>query len=123
MNLIKNQSKYFKILLNILFFSFALIKAVISSMIDMGNIFICGSVNGDLHVLKSYAFYLDPTTDIDKLPKDKMCLAKTYSAHISYINQIDLIYRNKEKNLKEIISTGIYDECIIKWRFIFRLKN
>lgn len=88
-------------------------------MIDIGNILICGSVGGDLHISKSYAFYLDSTTDIEKLPKDKMCLAKSYSAHISYINQIDLIYRNKEKNLKEIISTGINDECMIKWRFCY----
>ena len=38
-----------------------------------------------------------------------MCLAKSYASHISYLNQIESFSGN------ELLTTGVYDECIMKW--------
>ena len=40
-----------------------------------------------------------------------MCLAKTYTAHISFINQIE-----SHQNTDFIYTSGILDEVIMKWR-------
>ena len=41
----------------------------------------------------------------------EMCQAKSYSAHVSYINQIIT-----NRNIKYMFTTGIMDQCIIQWR-------
>lgn len=52
---------------------------------------------------------------MESIPKDKMCLAKTYAAHISFVNQC----KTNKKNQDYLFTTGIHDECIFKWKFIY----
>ena len=40
-----------------------------------------------------------------------MCMAKSYSSHVSYVNQIIA-----SKNLRYLYTTGISDQCVIQWR-------
>jgi hypothetical protein len=43
-----------------------------------------------------------------------MCLAKSYSAHVSFVNQCE----TTPGNIDYLFTTGITDECIMKWRFM-----
>ena len=40
-----------------------------------------------------------------------MCLAKTYPAHVSFVNQIE-----SHANAEYIFTSGVLDECIFKWK-------
>lgn len=42
-----------------------------------------------------------------------MCLAKSYSAHVSFVNQCESTSREGKTYL---ITSGITDECVFKWR-------
>ena len=46
-----------------------------------------------------------------------MFLAKTYAGHTSFINQIEL---GNDQNY--LFTTGIEDECLIKWKIGFEVK-
>lgn len=55
----------------------------------------------------------------ESMNKQEMHLAKTYSAHSSFINQLELlrIYNNRKKENKNyLFSTAINDECVMKWK-------
>ena len=85
-------------------------------MLDIYPILICGSMNGDLHFVKSSCLYSEPDfLLLENLPKEKMCLAKSYPSHISFVDQIE-IYKAKDKNKKDLFTTGLSDETILKWR-------
>ena len=91
-------------------------KPIMSCMMDIYPILICGSMNGDLHFVKSSCLYSDPDfLLLDNLPKKKMCLSKSYPSHISFVDQIEL-YTAKDKNKKDLFTTGLSDEAILKWR-------
>ena len=91
-------------------------KPIMSCMMDIYPILICGSMNGDLHFVKSSCLNTDPDfLLLDNLPKKKMCLAKSYPAHVSFVDQIEL-YKAKDKNKKDLFTTGLSDESIFKWR-------
>ena len=43
-----------------------------------------------------------------------MCLAKSYSAHVSFVNQCE----TTAKNTDYLFTSSITDECIMKWKLI-----
>lgn len=43
-----------------------------------------------------------------------MCLAKSYSSHVSFVNQCEISKANDNKTY--LFTSGITDECIFKWR-------
>lgn len=45
---------------------------------------------------------------------DQMCLAKSYSAHVSFVNQCERTMINGNKTY--LFTSGITDECIFKWK-------
>ena len=57
-----------------------------SVMFDFNSYIIAGSVNGDIHLFKNSALYFEKDFMIENLSKEKMCLAKSYSAHVSFVN-------------------------------------
>jgi hypothetical protein len=70
---------------------------VMSVMIDIKTFLICGSTNGlgseglsdfifrDLHLVKQSCLYYDKEFLTESAKKQK-CLAKTYTAHVSFVN-------------------------------------
>ena len=51
---------------------------------------------------------------MESIPREKMCLAKSYAGHISFVNQCE----TNPKNQEYLFTTGIHDECVIKWKFV-----
>jgi hypothetical protein len=51
---------------------------------------------------------------MESIPRDKMCLAKSYSGHISFVNQCE----TNSKNQEYLFTTGVHDESIFKWKFV-----
>lgn len=85
-------------------------------MVDIYPILICGSMNGDLHFVKAACLYTEPDFMLsENLPKWKMCMSKSYPSHISFVDQIEL-YKARDKNRKDLFTTGLSDEAILKWR-------
>ena len=85
-------------------------QPVITGMTKFENYLVCGSYNGDLHFVKTSCLYQGPDQEVE-INKDKFwCLAKSYSAHTSFISQVEL-YDDY------LFTTGINDECIMKWKF------
>lgn len=64
-----------------------LLKPQMSNMVLLPGLIIMGSSNGDLHVLRASALHYSNMIDQTPLPSE-MCVAKTYPAHSSEINQI-----------------------------------
>lgn len=81
-----------------------------SVMIDQSPFLICGSTNGDLHLVKQSCLYYDKDFIVE-IARKQMCLAKSYAAHISFVNQIET-----HQNAQYLYTSGILDECIMKWR-------
>ncbi len=85
-----------------------------SVMLDLGQKYlVCGSIKGDLHMVKTSCLFSEQDFVTEKIAKDKMCLAKSYAAHVSFVNQCETNPRNEEY----LFTTGVTDECIIKWHF------
>jgi len=55
-------------------------------MFDLKPYLINGSIGGDLHFVKNSSLWFEQDFVTGDVPKDKMCLAKSYSAHVSFIN-------------------------------------
>jgi hypothetical protein len=81
-----------------------------TSMLDLQSYICCGSANGDLHLVKLSSLYFTQDFITDDIPKDRMCLGKTFTAHSSFVNQVET------QTYYELFTTGIFDECIMKWR-------
>lgn len=64
----------------------------------------------ELHLVKSSCLYYDKDF-VTEIAKKQMCLAKTYTAHISFVNQIET-----HQNAQYLYTSGILDECIMKWK-------
>lgn len=47
---------------------------------------VTGSIRGDLHFVKNTCLSVEKDFVTDNLPKEKMVLAKSYAAHISFVN-------------------------------------
>ncbi|CAD8183513.1 unnamed protein product [Paramecium pentaurelia] len=90
---------------------------VMSVMVDISPFLICGSTNGDLHLVKSSCLYYDKDF-ITEISKKQKCLAKSYSAHVSFVNQIET-----HQNAQYLYTTGILDECIMKWKLTEEQQN
>jgi hypothetical protein len=58
----------------------------ISVMFDLKPFLLCGSIKGDLHFVKQSCLYFEKDFISNEIPKEKMCLAKTYAAHVSFVN-------------------------------------
>ena len=58
-------------------------------MFDLKPYLINGSIGGDLHFVKNSSLWFEQDFVTGDVPKDKMCLAKSYSAHVSFINEIE----------------------------------
>lgn len=50
-------------------------------------ILIGGSVKGDIHLAKANCLYIEKVEMVNEnMKRDKMCLAKSYAAHTSYVS-------------------------------------
>jgi len=75
---------------------------------------ICGGINGDLHLVKNTSLYFEKDCIQNEIiSPDNMCYSKSYTAHISFVNQCEYSLAHKEF----LFTSGIDDECIIKWQF------
>ncbi|KAL4455920.1 hypothetical protein ABPG73_008674 [Tetrahymena malaccensis] len=91
----------------------------ISVMLDLKPYLICGSIKGDLHLVKQTCLMKDKdgkegiSQNIVVRP-DQMCLAKSYSSHVSFVNQCERTIINGNKTY--LFTSGITDESIFKWK-------
>lgn len=83
-------------------------------MFDLDPNLICGSVKGEIHLVRNSCLFPYKTEDNQALTADKYCLSKTYPAHISFVNQCE----TTSSNLKYLFTSGITDECVMKWILI-----
>jgi hypothetical protein len=107
-----------------------MLKPIMTCMLDLDSLIVCGSFNGDLLFVKSSALYLIKDHLLEK-SKQKMGLAKSYTALTSFVNQIEFQKRriessknpldrlqNESESYQHFLYTsGISDEVILKWRF------
>ncbi|EGR31153.1 hypothetical protein IMG5_116830 [Ichthyophthirius multifiliis] len=84
-------------------------QPLMSIMNQIKNSLILGSQKGDIHFVKQNCLQQFSKEIYENNQKDNQVLAKSYSGHISYINQLE--YQNNN-----LFSTGIKDECIMKWK-------
>jgi len=68
-------------------------------------------VNGDLHFFKSTALCLEKNFPAENIKPDQMCMSKTYAAHVSYVNQVEI-------KGNYMYSSGVHDGCIMQWKLI-----
>ena len=83
----------------------------LSITLDLRNIaipyLINGSVRGDIHIVQnSCLVQSNDNLSVESVKDSQMCLAKTYSAHISFVNQCEIrnvpeTLENYQNNLKE----------------------
>jgi hypothetical protein len=85
---------------------------VMSVMMDLPPFLVCGSTNGDLHLIKQSCLYYDKDF-VNEIAKKQMCLAKTYPAHVSFVNQIEC-----HSNAEYMFTSGVVDECLMKWKLV-----
>lgn len=85
-------------------------------MVDIKPFILTGSTNGDIHLVKSSCLYYNKDTVGESIHNKQMCLAKSYSAHISFVNQIEA-----HKSNEYLFTTGIVDECVMKWKLFEEL--
>ncbi|EGR29518.1 PH domain protein [Ichthyophthirius multifiliis] len=83
-----------------------------SVMLSSGNTLICGSIKGDLHLVKQQCLYSDKDFQNQQNKPNYMCLAKSYSAHVSFVNQCE----NSPGTFEYLFTSGITDECVMKWK-------
>lgn len=88
-----------------------------SAMLLTQDYLLLGSQNGEIHLVKPNAIFIQNTA-IDKIPSEDMCQSKTYPAHASFVNQLQMYTSslNKTSLSPPLFSVGILDECIFKWR-------
>ena len=86
-------------------------RPIISSMFSYKPFMVGGSTNGDIHFFKDSGLYLEKNYSPENLSIDKMCMSKTQTAHVSFINQVEV-------KGNYLFSTGNYDACVMQWRLI-----
>ena len=67
---------------------------------------ILGSSNGDLHFTNVNALVYDKDFHIENIPKNTMFLGKSYSAHASFILNMELFAIKESTGL---LTTSVYD--------------
>jgi hypothetical protein len=60
--------------------------------------------------VRSSCLYYDKDF-LTEIARKQMCLAKTYAAHISFVNQIEV-----QSTGEFLYTSGIQDEVVMKWR-------
>ena len=83
---------------------------------------IMGSELGDIHLARLSSLFTDnEVSNQNEYARDQdMCLAKSYPAHASFVNQIELLRLKSvspsSPSLNYLLTTAISDECVMKWR-------
>ena len=78
-------------------------------MYDLKDEFVLtGSIRGDIHFIKRSCLYEEKDMSNQMSSKDKMSLAKSYAAHVSFINQCETTTSNTI-NDDYLYTTGITD--------------
>lgn len=83
---------------------------VLSSMANHSDIVLLGSDSGDIFLAKKWMFALKQSESPENLDRSKLCQAKRYRAHSSFVNQIEVT-----SDGKHMFTTGISDECVFQW--------
>lgn len=60
-----------------------------SVMYNAGDNIVCGSLKGEIHLIKNNCLFPYQSENNQALAQDQYCLAKTYPAHISFVNQCE----------------------------------
>jgi hypothetical protein len=83
---------------------------------EPSNILFMGTLNGDLHV--AWAKSIDYGDNFNYAPKeDEMYLARSYTAHDSFVDHLEVSTGNNESTAWQYIySNGIDDQSVTKWR-------
>jgi hypothetical protein len=91
---------------------------IVSSINEFNNYLFMGCTNGELCVALKSCLYMEKDTVTETLEPDKYCQAKNYSAHASFISQIEIYEENLGSVLGEkyLFTTGCYDQAIFQWR-------
>ncbi len=99
-------------------------------MFNYSTFIVAGSTIGDIHLFRERAldFEKDPTIGkkliiekffslcLENIEAEKMCMSKTYNAHVSFVNQTEIKGRY-------LFSTGMHDGCVIQWKFVEEEEN
>jgi hypothetical protein len=67
---------------------------IVSSINEFNNYLFMGCTNGELCVALKSCLYIEKDTVTETLEADKYCQAKNYSAHASFISQIEIYEEN-----------------------------
>jgi hypothetical protein len=87
---------------------------VVSSIAEyLMNLFL-GGINGDIHIVKKTALYFEKDGIADNINKSRLCQAKSYVGHVSFVNQIEIDAKELSKELC-LYTTGINDQAIFQW--------
>ena len=87
---------------------------VVSSIAEyLMNLFL-GGINGDIHIVKKTALYFEKDGIADNINKSRLCQAKSYVGHVSFVNQIEIDSKELSKELC-LYTTGINDQAIFQW--------
>ncbi|KAL4497254.1 hypothetical protein ABPG72_011189 [Tetrahymena utriculariae] len=86
---------------------------IMTFMNQIKNTIMLGSSKGNIHFVKHYSLSSDQEHNDYKLKEKDMCYAKSYSAHISYISQLEF-----DSQYRYLFSSSINDECILKWKLL-----
>ena len=85
-------------------------KITLSAICDSDKVCVLGSTKGEIFLGKSFLFSVGNSQPAIEFPLNEMIQAKTYPAHTSFVNQIEM-----DSAQKHLLSTGISDECIYQW--------
>lgn len=85
-------------------------KIILSAICDCDRISVMGSTKGELFLARSSMFSVGTGQSPIEFSLSEMVQAKSYPAHVSFVNQIEL-----DHSQKFVFTTGISDECVLQW--------
>ena len=81
-----------------------------SAIASLGEYLFLGGTHGDIHISRRICLSFDKNEIADNITKNRMCQAKSYQGHVSYVNQIETDSSNTH-----LFTTGINDQCVFQW--------
>lgn len=83
----------------------------LSSIKNFSEFLVMGDIEGDIHISKLKALSFDRDNIAENINKNRLCQAKTYASHVSFVNQIEM-----DINEEFLFTTGVSDQCVFQWK-------
>jgi WD40 repeat protein len=82
----------------------------LSAIATLTEYMFLGGTNGEIFIAKLIALSFDKNESADNIQKNRMCQARSYQAHVTFVNQIEL-----DCTSNRLFTTGINDQCVFQW--------